>query len=88
MLAALDWYLALDVDHDLGLAEDLRRRFVEGLERIGHDPYQFPRYLFGTRRFLLRRFPYAIVYDVEPIVVLAVAHQRARPGYWQVRKAP
>ena len=41
----------------------------------------------GVRRRLLRRFPYGIVYlcDIEPISIVAVMHQRRRPGYWLTR---
>jgi len=40
-----------------------------------------------TRRILLRRFPYQIVYRLKPdgIVVVAVAHLKRRPGYWKSR---
>lgn len=42
----------------------------------------------GTRRrYLLRRFPYSIIYqttDAE-LRVIAVAHHRRRPGYWANR---
>jgi hypothetical protein len=33
---------------------------------------------------LVRRFPYAVVYDVLPdaVIIIAVAHQRRKPGYW------
>jgi plasmid stabilization system protein ParE len=36
----------------------------------------------------LLMFPYTIYYRVEPdtIRVLAVAHQRRKPGYWQRRR--
>ena len=39
------------------------------------------------RRFLLRRFPYSLVYGVddETIVVIAVAHQHREPRYWADR---
>lgn len=42
----------------------------------------------SRRRVLVPRFPYAIVYrrDPESIVILAVAHQKRRPGYWRRRK--
>jgi len=43
----------------------------------------------GTRRrYLLRRFPYSIIYQVstDELRVIAVAHQRRRPGYWAGRK--
>ncbi len=41
----------------------------------------------AVRRRLVRRFPYAILYAIESseIVVLAIAHQRRRPGYWTSR---
>lgn len=41
----------------------------------------------GKRRLVLRHFPYSIIYTVstQGIAVLAVAHQRRRPGYWQNR---
>lgn len=39
------------------------------------------------RRFLLRCFPYALIYGVEPdtILIVAVAHQQCEPGYWRNR---
>ena len=40
-----------------------------------------------TRRFLVTRFPYQVVYRVRPneIVVVALAHLKRRPGYWKHR---
>jgi toxin ParE1/3/4 len=42
----------------------------------------------GRRRYLLKRFPYSLVYtiSVEEIRILAVAHHSRRPGYWRGRK--
>jgi len=39
------------------------------------------------RRILLARFPYSLIYSIESerIWVIAVAHHRRRPGYWQER---
>ena len=41
----------------------------------------------NTRRKLLRRFPFGIVYcfEKEKIVVVAVMHLRRRPNYWVKR---
>jgi plasmid stabilization system protein ParE len=41
----------------------------------------------GIRRMRLDRFPYTVHYrfDDEGVRVLAVAHQRRRPGYWHRR---
>jgi toxin ParE1/3/4 len=45
-------------------------------------------HLHGTRKFLLRRFPYAVVYRIteSAIQVIAVAHGRRRPSYWKSRR--
>lgn len=39
------------------------------------------------RKFVVKRFPYTIIYHYEAqrILVLAVAHKRRRPGYWKQR---
>ena len=41
----------------------------------------------GRRRFVMRRFPYSLIYNAtdQQIRILAVAHQSRRPGYWQDR---
>ena len=42
----------------------------------------------GTLRTLpTRRFPYSLVYDLQPnhLRIVAVAHQRRRPRYWTDR---
>ena len=41
----------------------------------------------GVKRLLLRRFPYAVVVQERgtETVVIAVAHQARRPGYWRDR---
>jgi hypothetical protein len=43
----------------------------------------------GLRRFPLRRFPHDLIYELRDDVlwILAVAHQRRRPGYWQDRQS-
>ena len=42
----------------------------------------------GIRRSLIRRFPYSLLYRVDPdeIVILAVMHQKRHPAYWLSRK--
>jgi len=41
----------------------------------------------GVRRFLLRRFPYAVVYLelANEIRILAIAHTSREPGFWRQR---
>ena len=75
-------------DKALGLGE----AFIEEVERIVTKISETPAlgvpYVDPTRRFPLDRFPYSIVYIVESdsILVIAIAHQRRRPGYWAGRR--
>jgi plasmid stabilization system protein ParE len=54
------------------------------LERIEEAPGAWPRYLAATRRYLLRRFPFFVVYRESGagVHIVAVAHASRRPGYW------
>jgi toxin ParE1/3/4 len=60
---------------------------VAALDSIAEAPEQGPEVEAGVRRLLLRRFPYGVLYAVEPdrILILAVMHLRRRPGYWRGR---
>jgi toxin ParE1/3/4 len=67
------------------------QRFIADVDEAIQLLLRFPR--LGSplprelRRFLLKVFPYRIIYRVqgEEIVVYAVAHVRRRPGYWRKR---
>jgi toxin ParE2 len=41
----------------------------------------------SSRRILLSRFPYQIVYYATPtdIIIVALAHLKRRPNYWKDR---
>ena len=56
----------------------------QAIESIAAFPDAWPPYIDGTRRKLLRRFPFALVYRIteQRLQVIAVAHQHRRPGYW------
>ena len=70
---------------ELGLA------FVAEFERttnlVLENPMRGAIFRGDRRRYLLRRFPYSIIYQVtaEELRVVAVAHHRRRPGYWANR---
>lgn len=80
---ALDWYLARNPRAAIGFVAELQRAFDD----IGGAPTRWPKGSNGTRRFVLRRFPFVVVYRDFPsyIQVLAVAHGSRRPGYWKER---
>ncbi len=41
----------------------------------------------NTRRWLVKSFPFGVIYRAndEEVVIVAVAHQRKRPEYWSER---
>jgi plasmid stabilization system protein ParE len=81
--AARIWYEARSPAAGRGFLEELDR----AVERISENPARWPESREGTRRFLLRRFPFLIVYreQTHAIQIIAVAHGRRRPGYWRER---
>lgn len=72
-------------------AEGLGEQFLSEIERsvryLSEQPLMGQKLDESLRRFLLRRFPYALIYSAEPdtLLVVAVAHQRREPGYWRNR---
>lgn len=81
--AAFEWYFVRSEQTAARFAEEISR--AVGL--IAEAPQRWPGGIAGTRKLLLRRFPFAIFYRELPslIQVLAVAHGHRRPGYWKER---
>jgi plasmid stabilization system protein ParE len=68
-------------------ASEFRVAVSAAIRVIAEAPKRWPKYLHGTRRFVLQRFPFFVVYldDPELVTVLAVAHTKRKPGYWKGR---
>ncbi len=79
-------FYAASADVELGLA--FLAEFERGVGAIMINPKVGAIFRGTRRRYLLRRFPYSIIYQVsaEELRVIAVAHQRRRPGYWAGRR--
>lgn len=62
------------------LAAELRHALL----RIRENPQSGAPYELGTRRFIMGRFPYAVVYylTTEGIYVVAVQHHSRDSEYW------
>lgn len=60
----------------------------DAIEHIRERPGSWPRFAGNTRRYLLRGFPYAVIYreQGDAIQILAFAHLRRRPNYWRGRE--
>jgi toxin ParE1/3/4 len=54
------------------------------LRRIREHPQSGSPYELGTRRFILDRFPFSVVYfsTIDGIHVVAVQHHSRDSGYW------
>ena len=76
--AAIDWCRRCSVRATQLFLDELDR----AIDRLEKDATQFPEYLFGTRRIVLRRFPYLVIFRVTTpaVEVIAVAHGHRRPG--------
>lgn len=83
--AALNWY---DERSPLSAAA-FEAEVASAIARITEAPVRYPSADHGTRRIILQQFPFNIYYLVGDmgIVVIAVAHQKRRPGYWRERIA-
>src|SRR4051812_17451415 len=73
--------------HSIATADRFLNRLAEARSAIQDFPESWPLYLLGTRSYLVRRYPYAIVHHVgqDRINVVAVAHTHRKPGYWADR---
>jgi plasmid stabilization system protein ParE len=80
---ALAWYQARSLRTAARFEAEMER--VLGL--IGAGPEMFPLYDDEHRFAALRRFPYVVVYQVQPdrVYVVAVAHSGQSAGYWRGR---
>lgn len=72
-----------------GLGGEFRRKFEAALRRVCENPKAYAAEDDPAVRYCpLHKFPYTLVYMEfdDRIWVVAVAHQRRRPGYWARRQ--
>ena len=88
-IEAAAWYerqrppgLGMEFDHAVNTALDLLENEIVPLTKMpGNSGAR------TAKRLILKYFPYDIVAreSQEEIIVVAIAHQSRRPGYWQNR---
>jgi plasmid stabilization system protein ParE len=81
---SFDWY----AERSAVAAKRFSAAVDAALSEISADPERFARIDDRHRGCLLKRFPFRIIYRIEPtkILVVAVAHAKRRPGYWKRRR--
>jgi plasmid stabilization system protein ParE len=80
---AFEWYWARSESAALGFDVELRN----AIDTLRRSPGICAAYLPGTRRMMLHRYPFFLVFRELPrkIQILAVAHSKRLPGYWRER---
>lgn len=80
---AFHWY----EEQRAGLGEEFRAELRAAFNAIAENPLLFQVLHRNARRYLVRRFPYAIYYRLYPdaVVVIACMHGRRNPKRWQSR---
>jgi len=70
-----------------GLGFDFAREVEVSVDSARRFPERWPLQNDGTRRYLIQRFPYIVVYLFlnNHIWVIALAHCKRHPGYWSTR---
>ena len=76
---ARDWYF----NQSERVASKLWEEVTNAVNKIVAAPQRYPTHIRGTRRLLVQKFPFAVIYRESPvsILVVAVAHLSRRPAY-------
>jgi plasmid stabilization system protein ParE len=83
LLDAAQWYS----EQSVGLDYEFMRCIDEATAKLGRTPFMFPVVYRGKRRVLVKRFPYAIIFDVleDEILIYAIFHFSRNPKRWKQR---
>lgn len=70
-----------------GLGDRFARAVESGIKHIGEMPLAGRVIEDDVRRQLVRVFPYAVLYSIEPdyLLIVAIMHSHREPGYWRSR---
>ena len=70
-----------------GLGRDFLADVQQAIDRLRVYPEAGVEVADGLRSTLLRQFPFTLIYSLESdgLLIVSVAHQRRRSGYWRSR---
>jgi mRNA-degrading endonuclease RelE of RelBE toxin-antitoxin system len=71
-----------------GLGSEFLDELKRSLLRVSDNPFAWPKLSKNTRKCIVHRFPFVIIYscDNDELIVHAVAHFRRKPDYWKYQK--
>ena len=72
-----------------GLGNRFYLQVESAIADLAQDPTRFPIHRWQVRRCLIKRFRYAVLFEVRSaeILIVAIMHTSRRPGYWKTRVA-
>lgn len=78
------WFYELEQS---GLGQRFKKEVRHALRRMKQYPQACPIERGDIRKCFVHTFPYTIFYSIQgqTIVVVAIAHQHRKPGYWADR---
>jgi len=67
-----------------GLGDDFLNELESEYQAVAEFPQTWPLFVKGFRRHLLPNFPFSVIYRESggTIFVVAVMHNKRKPGYW------
>jgi len=87
--AEAEFYSAVDYYEDCrhGLGIEFAREVYATIDRVTKYPEAWSPMSENTRRCLVNRFPFGVIYQVKSgsVLIIAVADLRRRPDYWRER---
>ena len=85
--AELDEVIQYYETYERGMGMAFLEEAYSAIRRICIYPAACPAASANTRKCILNRFPYALMYQIKDgnVRIIAFAHLRRRPGYWTRR---
>lgn len=70
-----------------GLGEEFFEEVEQLITAILANPFRWAPDARGRRRALMKRFPYKLIFRIreKDIYLIAAAHHKRAPGYWESR---
>lgn len=82
-LESYQWYAKRNID----VAEAFQCELERARQLLLRAPHAWPEHIYGTHKLVLKHFPFNVIFRFRGnrVEIIAIAHQRRRPGYWGQR---
>jgi len=72
---------------EINLGAEFLDEVFGAIARIVEYPQAFPNFSPNTRKCLINRFPFAIIFQIrkKEKFIIAITHLSRKPGYWKER---